>query len=96
MAEEQTKITYVYVQGQISPGALGTLHARLSAQDTLRANLERDTSDLRCEGTQLVHHGIYCGLQRRHFPFDLNLDLTRQVSLCNRSRDRGDRPYLIR
>ena len=56
MAEDQTKITYVYVQGQIGPGALGTLHARLSAQNTLRTNLERDTSDLRCEGTQLVHH----------------------------------------
>src|SRR5206468_57308 len=62
----------------------------------LRADLAGDARHFRCEGVQLIHHGVHGVLQLEDFAFHVDGDLARQVTARDRTGDVGDITYLAR
>lgn len=50
--------THVQVDGQIGPGTLDTLHARMSARKALCIEHLRDTGNLFCKLNEFINHSI--------------------------------------
>ena len=59
------------LRDRIYPDALHAFDGSLTSKCTLRAYLQGDTSDFRCECTQLLHHGIDGAFQSEHFAYSI-------------------------
>jgi hypothetical protein len=88
--------TYVDVVGETLPRSLDTGDGRLTAKDTVRADLKRNSRDLGREAAELKNHGVHGVLELQHFAFDLDVDGHGQVAGCDGLRDFRDGAHLVR
>ena len=80
----------VHVVGQVLPGAGDFRHFCLAAELAFGADFARDARHFRCEGVELVHHGVDGVLELENFAFHVHRDLARQVAARNGGGDFGD------
>jgi hypothetical protein len=89
-------ITYVDVVDETLPRSLDAGDGRLTAEDTVRADLECDSCDLGREAAELKNHGVHGVLQLQHLAFDLDVDGHGEVAGCDGLRDFRDGANLVR
>src|SRR5206468_2122424 len=85
----------VDVVGQVFPGTGDAFHLRLAAEFSFSTDFAGDAGDFGSERGELVHHGVDGVFQLENFALDVDSDLLREVSVCNRGRHVGDVPDLV-
>ena len=85
----------VHAIRQILPDAAHALHLRLTAQFAFGTDLARHAGHFRCEGVELIDHGVDGVLQLQNFAARIHGDLGGQVALGHGGRDAGDVANLV-
>src|SRR5262249_22660637 len=84
----------VDVVGEVLPGPGDTGDLRLPSQLALAADLVSHARHLRGKGSQLLHHRVDRVLQLQALALDVDGDLPRQFSVCDRDGHLGDVAHL--
>src|SRR5207247_5945211 len=79
----------------VFPGTGHALHFGLAAEFSFGTDFAGDAGDFGSERGELVHHVVACVFQLENFALDVDSDLLREVSVCNRGRHVGDVPDLV-
>src|SRR5207249_763127 len=85
----------VDVVGQVFPGTADAFDLRLATEFSFSTDFAGDAGDFGSERGELVHHGVDGVFQLENFALDVDSDLPREVSVCNRGRHVGDVPDLV-
>src|SRR4029077_9162962 len=80
----------VDVVGEVLPGPTHALHLGLTAELAFRADLACDARDLGSEGVELIDHRVDRVLDLEELALAFHSDLSREVSVGDRSRHLGD------
>src|SRR5262249_23843701 len=84
----------VDVVGEVLPGPGDTGDLRLPSQLALAADLVSHARHLGGQGSQLLHHRVDRVLQLQDLALDVDGDLPRQVTVCDRDGHLGDVAHL--
>src|SRR5207245_2163729 len=84
----------IHLHGEVFPGPRRTLHAGLTAEPALGADLAGHPGNLAGERIELVDHRVDGVLQPEDLAANVNSDLLRQVASGYGGRDLGDVTHL--
>src|SRR5262249_19861816 len=83
------------VIGKVLPSAGDTAHHGLAAELSVCTDFACHTRDFRCEGGELIHHGVDGVLQFEDFPLNIYGNFLGEIAACHCRRDFGDIAHLV-